>query len=382
MKKILLIPSNITTDNMVPYLQDLGYEVVIWRVPKEAEEQEYAELLYDILDESYYAIFMYNYISQIAQVCYDKNRYYITWIVDNPHFSLESKTAYYPTNRIFSFDKNQSENLHKRGVSNVFHLPLGADVEGLQSVAGSDSRFRADVSFVGDLYNGERNLFQQITYLPPYTKGYLNGLIQAQQKLGENIIVKEMVSEQIWKDLKTYVILEGIEEYEASYEDQLIHMLQKEVTRRERCNTVSLLNHIFDFKIYTGSSTAFDEHLCSEGYVDYKTQMPMIFRQSKVNMNITLRSITSGIPLRALDIMACGGFLLSNYQKELCEYFQEDKECVFYYSMEDMVDKIAYYLSHEEERNCIAQAGYQKVKNEFSLKVQLEKMKVLLEENE
>ena len=56
--------------------------------------------------------------------------------------------------------------------------------------------------------------------------------------------------------------------------------------------------------------------------------MPLIFRESKINLNITLRSITSGMPLRALDIMGAGGFLLSNYQQELAENYIDGEELV------------------------------------------------------
>ena len=56
-------------------------------------------------------------------------------------------------------------------------------------------------------------------------------------------------------------------------------------------------------------------------------------------LNLTLRSITSGIPLRALDILGCGGFLLSNYQPELCEYFTPDVDFVYFNDMDDLEQK-------------------------------------------
>lgn len=80
------------------------------------------------------------------------------------------------------------------------------------------------------------------------------------------------------------------------------------------------------------------------------------------------------MPLRTLDIMACGGFLLSNYQPELAEYFEEGKELVLFYSKEDCLDKIAYYLDHEEERVQIAEAGCRKVGELFSYRRQLGKI--------
>ena len=59
------------------------------------------------------------------------------------------------------------------------------------------------------------------------------------------------------------------------------------------------------------------------GYADYYEQMPKIFRLSDVNLNISLRTIQTGIPLRVLDVLACGGFLISNYQEELAESIGE-----------------------------------------------------------
>lgn len=102
--------------------------------------------------------------------------------------------------------------------------------------------------------------------------------------------------------------------------------------------------------------------------------MPFIFHQSKINLNITLRSILSGIPLRCLDIMGAGGFLLSNYQPELAEYFENGKEMVMYESQYDLLNKIDYYLSHEEEREEIARCGRIKIEKEFSYSKALPKI--------
>ncbi len=382
-KKILLIMTNITTKNMRVYLQQIGYEVTEWMAPCEGDSDKCGEALADALDDSYYGAFSYDYFPQFAQACYERNKYYIAWVVDNPHFSLWSKTVKYPTNRIFVFDNSQCGQLEKRGVEKLFYLPLGADVDAFSKVDYSNQDFTADVAFVGSLYNEDsRNLFQQIKFLPPYTRGYVEGLIRSQLNLSENILNKDMISNSVWQDIKRYVNLSQVNSYDFSYEECFVHILQKEVTKRERCQAVTLLNKFFDFKLYSASSTEFNPELKKAGYVNYETQMPLVFRQSRVNINITLRSITTGIPLRALDIMACGGFLLSNYQVELAEYFEEDKECVFYYDLEDMVMKTDYYLKHEEERRKIAEAGLRKVQTEFSLKGQLSKMKAMLEENE
>ena len=91
------------------------------------------------------------------------------------------------------------------------------------------------------------------------------------------------------------------------------------------------------------------------------TQMPEVFKRSRVNLNISRRGMRSGVPLRAFDIMGSGGFLLSNYQSDFLDMFKPGEDFVYYESKEDMLDKIGYYLAHEEERKAIARNGHEKV---------------------
>ena len=102
------------------------------------------------------------------------------------------------------------------------------------------------------------------------------------------------------------------------------------------------------------------------GIAEYTSEMPQVFRHSKINLNFTLRSIVSGAPLRVLDIMACGGFLLSNYQEDMAEMFVPNEEVVLFESEEDMLDKIAYYLEHDKERKEIARAGRERIKRDYN----------------
>ncbi|MDE5866942.1 MAG: glycosyltransferase, partial [Lachnospiraceae bacterium] len=79
------------------------------------------------------------------------------------------------------------------------------------------------------------------------------------------------------------------------------------------------------------------------------------------NLNISLRSIKSGIPQRAFDIMGSGGFLLSNYQNDFFDFFNAGEDFEFYESEKDLLNKIDYYLSHEDERFEIAANGHNKL---------------------
>lgn len=67
-----------------------------------------------------------------------------------------------------------------------------------------------------------------------------------------------------------------------------------------------------------------------------------------------------------INILGAHGFLLSNYQPELAEYFIPGEDFVYFESEGDLMEKAAYYLAHDEERIRIAGSGWKKVQENFS----------------
>lgn len=72
--------------------------------------------------------------------------------------------------------------------------------------------------------------------------------------------------------------------------------------------------------------------------------------------------------------MAVGGFVISNYQSEIPEYFTPGEDVVLYESIPDLLDKISYYLAHEDERNRIAENGMAKARKYHSYELRIAEM--------
>ncbi len=101
------------------------------------------------------------------------------------------------------------------------------------------------------------------------------------------------------------------------------------------------------------------------GYVSYE-EMLDIFKTSKINLNFSGTGNRKGLKGRIPLVCLTGGFLLTEYTLGLENYFEIDKEIVCFKNDEEMIDKITYYLNHDEERRAIAQAGWKRAANEYT----------------
>jgi spore maturation protein CgeB len=78
---------------------------------------------------------------------------------------------------------------------------------------------------------------------------------------------------------------------------------------------------------------------------------------------------------RTYEIPACGGFMLHERTPELAELFEEGKEVACFGSVEELAQKVDYYLAHPEERDRIAAAGHRRCVPAYSYD---ERMRCLL----
>lgn len=319
-------------------------------------------------------------------MCGTFKKIYISWVYDTPHLTLFSPSVESEYVKLFIFDKNQYSEMKERKYRGLFHLPLAVNVERLVRQLGKlDKKIQYinEISFVGSLY--EKNMYRQVQYLPEYLRGYIEGIIVAQQKVYGYNFVQEVIEEKISVELGKYVKMNLDDRYQVRKSQLYSNMLNAEITARDREKLLEVAANEGNVNLYSESQYSRiqnNKKITYTGIIDYEKGMPAVFRGSKINLNITLRSITSGIPLRALDIMGAGGFLMSNYQAELSEYFIDGKDMVLFDSPEDMQWKIRYYLKHDDERQQIAKNGFEKVKRKFSYDIQLEKMMRLAFEDE
>lgn len=332
------------------------------------------------------AVFTFNYFPDVSDYCMEKQTKYIAWVYDCPYLNILSYTTINPCNYIFLFDYGMYQMLHHGGISTVHYLPLAANsrrLDGYNNIGEIRKKYSCDVSFVGSLYTEKKhNFYARFEKMDAFCKGYMDGIINAQLHIYGQNLMQDLVTDNLVNEMQKFYPTDPngttIATPEYIYAE---YVLNRRVTALERRNLLEAMSDKMITCLYTHEKNIAIGNVENRGPVDYYDVMPYVFKNSKVNLNITLRSIKTGIPLRAFDIMGCGGFLLSNYQEEFLEYFEPNRDFVYYSDVEDAVEKAKFYYEHEDARRTIAVNGHKKVAENHTFEDRVKQIeKVILTE--
>lgn len=383
MKVLFLLWDSYGTYGILRAFKERGDEVYTMPIDRTQDmrlNQDLAEkLIRHMSDKNYDMVFTYNYFPVVSLACNSCGVKYVSWVYDSPLVALYSNTIYFPYNYVFIFDKMTYYDLVKCGVNTVYYMPLAADVEVCDSYIMPEEMhdiYDAPIAFVGSTYTERKNqLFRRLQGVNPYTRGYLEGVMQAQKNIYGAMLLEEMLTPEIIEEIqRVRPWSQNIDGFErASWIFAHYHM-SRHITGLQRREILEMLSEKYKVVLYTYEKTPSLPKVENRGPSGYQKEASFIYRCTKINLNITLRSIMSGIPLRAFEIMGNGGFLLSNYQEDFLDYFVPGEDFDYFSSNEELMEKTEYYLSHEKERKEIARNGYEKVKKYHTYKNRLEEM--------
>lgn len=341
---------------------------------KDCSDRQRLELIRDALQNGQYdLVFSINFFPVVSDVCNIFKILYVSWIVDCPVMELYANAIRHPWNRIFIFDYAMYVEFVSENPDCIFYMPLGANYSRMdkviQSITEADRiKYSADVSFVGSLYT-EKCPYDSFQEQNTYLRGYLDGLIAAQQKVYGYNFLEECISEEMLEEFKANTPFYYFSErFRPNDKAAMAHLyLGNKVTEQERLHLLKRVSETYALNLYTNSDALKLPMAEDKGTAETMVEMPKVFHLSKINLNLTSKPIRSGLPLRIWDILGAGGFLLTNYQSEIEEFFVIGKELEVFTCEEELIQKIGYYLSHEEERKQIAESGYKKAKECYSL---------------
>ena len=299
----------------------------------------------------YDCVFTFNYSPVISNCCRRFNIPYIAFIYDSPLVSLYSYTVINPCNYIFIFDKTLYLELKNAGINTVYYAPLAVNTDRITrqlneadtnpAISNLCNKYKCDVA------------------LKVYGYYFIEELL------------KPDIIDALQKSVPAEPNKDGVETTSYLY---AYYFIARKLAELERKDLLGAVSKQFNTHLYTPNATPELPEIINCGPIDYYNHMPYVFNNSRINLNISLRSIRSGIPLRAMDIMGCNGFLLSNYQADFYDFFVPGEDMAVFESKEDLINKCDYYLEHDNERRQIAANGFGKVNEFHTYKVRLKEI--------
>ena len=247
------------------------------------------------------------------------------WFADD-HFRFYNFSRYYAPlfHWVSTTDSQAVRKYHKIGYKNVIktqwacnhflYMPqnMSRDIRDNQRDIREDPRYRYDVSFVGQPHSNRREVIEEIEKVGIDVSCFGNGWPKG--RISQEEMIKVFSQSRI--NLNLTKGSGGI-------------------------NSKSIASIFFKKELYRHFRLA-----------SPKYWLP--------NLRSILAKGREQIKGRNFEIPGCGGFLLTSDADNLTDYYQDGKEIVIYNGIRDMIGKIRYYLKHNDERESIARAGYER----------------------
>lgn len=364
--------SVVNEDLVINNLRKLQHDVFILEGELknyEVDAEFMQRAIFAITQQNIEALFSLNYYPILSSIAHAVGIKYYAWTQDAPSHTLYSPTLTHPQSILNIFDFEEASRLASLGAPNVFPTPLASDPDYFSKIIGNSSSHSSDICFLGNLY--DKSDYNKATFQSPYEKGYADGLINAQKGIYGYDFISEMIPESLAESVIDACHTPIPEGYRLEKKDVAAYLLERRITEIERSEYLQALGNCFDLTIYTGSKPKEGIRAQYRGFADYNTTMPVIFHNAKININIAPRNIHQGTSLRVFDVLACGGFLMTSWNPNIVELFEDGKELVTFSSIEELVDKCRFFLENEEERQQIAQAGLRKIKEKYTYDIVL-----------
>ncbi len=382
--KILYVYGLSTEKNIVQTLRKLQCDVMEYPEVQDTsnmDEEKINALVAYVKEHGITHLMSIHLIYNVAVAAYWAGIKYISVIWDAPY--LKAYTVMGTLDNIWysAFDKLDAERMRQGGCPHVMYQPLSVNRENILAWKKrflAKRRYIHDVSLIANLY--EDNAYDRcLDLLPENMQAYFrsifeeaafkwDGVNRVYGKTGQEILEYMKLVSPTLKINNPYNV-EDVRYFEAMY-------LIRKLANIERVCVLNLLAEDHDVYLYTYSEV--DETLMPKVHrrppVQVGEATSFIYAGTKINLNIALKGIEGGTTQRIMDIMGAGGFVLTNYCEETAELFEEDKEIVMFRTPEELIQKVNYYLEHEEEREQIARAGHERAMNDYTYEKKIKKL--------
>lgn len=330
-----------------------GFEVYSFQ-----EKQQKDALQRIIEQEKPDGIFSINFLAGISDFCQQNGIAYYAWVLQLPNMDLLSTAIYNSCNRVAICDSYLVERLRRQNIENIFFLPDA--VAECRWVRGERVRGCSYVGTIPPIYK-DTPFGTYSRGLSENTMGYLSGLLQCQRVLyGATMLEDILMGSAATEMMERYLAVDHlIPQFHKLYLAETY--LAPEATRQEQ---IILLQNL-GISVNLGAFIDGEFPDCQgqkHAYPQTVQERQDIYGSSIINMVQAHRSYHDAIPHQALEIMASGNFMFSNYQKDYGYFFCQGEDIVCYGDSVERAQLFNQYGQDKQLRERVIEAGFEKVR--------------------
>jgi len=284
----------------------------------------------------------------------------VSLFYDNPFFFMTDETEseifdnyqYYYN---FIWDECFLKVFLDRGFKNVYPLMLAADTDMFFPMGQCSPEH--DLCFVGSIDTTKADNFKTDSNTVNF---FIDAVIETKKQLLKadmGVTTMDICSELFKSDVFSYVFHQYLNQKEYFWKHiyYLIHAKGSPTVRREILSSIDNILHLYSDIPLSKDNIVFHPA------ISYGTALSRVYQSYKINLNITSLQLEASINNRVFDVFASGGFLLSDYKKDMEKVLPDHWRDITFKNLDDMASKCEHYLSHENERKELTEEIYRHI---------------------
>lgn len=374
-KRALVCDGELFVRDIAESLQATGYSTYTWSIGNLSPE----ELAHTVAVFKPQVVFAINFSRDLSEACARFQLPLAIWEVDpTTEFLPRSRTAQTNTT-VFTYRKSRVEEYHRANFPYCVHLPLAANTDRRRPEAltpRQQSRFHTPVSFVGASMVQTAQKFRT-----RFTEQFLACYPDNSPALVERFL--QSVLDRQRQDLSTWMlpqlIAQQVPDFVQRCEARGLQnplVLAGEIAAAEKRLTCVARLAQFGVQVWGDRGWKQLEHhgVKHRGYAGHFRELNHVYVGSQINIDIGRFYQSDIVPMRIFDILACGGFVIAEYNEDLESLFKIDEEIVCWRTPEELTEKTAYYLSRPHMAQKIASRGRQRVLQQHRIQDRVQTM--------
>jgi spore maturation protein CgeB len=364
--RALVCAGTLFVDDLAESLTEAGYSCFTWDVQRLAPE----ELAITAKRFGASVVAGINYTQGIAEACRDLGLQLLIWEIDPATDPLTPCTPPAEHAHIFSYRKAQVPVFAAAGFPNASYLPLAANPARrfpAELDATETPHYRAPLAFVGASMREQANLFRDHLIAeyclwrggsPGDARRDCCGHLEALQNAHRDDFSRSQVATLLDEVMPEFM---AAMRSKPGKPDPVI-LASEMIAADKRLFYVENLGargiHVWGDAAWQAT----EEHgAVYRGVAGHRFELNKIYGSATINIDIGRIYQNDMVTMRVFDVMACGGFVLTERNDALLELFTEGVELDCYTSLQELLDKVEHYSARPDEAAAIAARGYEAV---------------------